>query len=400
MSKTNQLNFAARLGPIFRRGVSRRGAALILAGALMAAGCGTADQNAADGDDPASSAATGLMKTPSIAVNLPVEHNTPDGMTVDADNNILLSCPNFNLPEHPAWIMKITPDDKLEEFFELPLHPETKRACPLGIAFGADGNLYIADSQGLGGDENFKSRLLKLTIEGGKPVRCESVVEGFVVSNAVAAHGDSIYVTETKFQPAPPEGQDPPEGPLASGVYRFKISELNAEQPIQLLRDGNDPHVVCRLETKSEDWRVGANGLGFAADGTMYVCNFGDAELIEVKLDAQGNEASRRVVAAGDPIKSTDGLKVDQATGLVYIADFLGNAVHCVDPKSGEVTVIAQNGLTDGQGGLLDKCSEVCLRDNRLYVANIDLNFDGNEFDEPYTISVIDLDAEPTTNRD
>ena len=90
-------------------------------------------------------------------------------------------------------------------------------------------------------------------------------------------------------------------------------------------------------------------------------------------------------------MKSTDGLKVDQETGLIYIADFLGNAVHCVCPETGKVTVIAQNDNTDGSGGSLDKCSEVCLRGNRLYVANIDLNLNGNTFDKPYTVSVIDL---------
>ena len=88
-------------------------AALILAGVLIIAGCAA----------PATDSANGGLKTPSIAVNLPPEHNTPDGMTLDSQNNILLACPNFNDPTHAAWIMKITPDDELEEFFELPVHP-------------------------------------------------------------------------------------------------------------------------------------------------------------------------------------------------------------------------------------------------------------------------------------
>ena len=90
-------------------------------------------------------------------------------------------------------------------------------------------------------------------------------------------------------------------------------------------------------------------------------------------------------------MKSTDGLKVCPQTGLVYIADFLGNAVHCVCPRSGKVTVLARNGLSDGKNGELDKCSEVGLRGKRVYVSNIDLDLDGNKFDKPYTISVIDL---------
>jgi sugar lactone lactonase YvrE len=335
---------------------------------------------------------TTALKTPSIAVNLPDKHNTPDGMTLDGKGNIILSCPNFNTNkednEQPAWIMKITPRDKLEKYFKMPVHPETGKACPLGIAFGSDGNLYVADCQAIGGATQHKSRLLKVTVRDGKPVKCESVVEGFVFANAVACHGDSVYVTETNLEP------EPGEAPVASGVYRFTISELDGKKPIQLAKNGEDPHLVFRLSTRNEQWKVGANGLGFAPDGTMYVCNFGDAQLIAVKLDSAGGVVFQKVVAEGDPMKSTDGLKVDPRTGLVYIADFLGNAVHCVDPKSGDVKVIAQNGLTDGSGGLLDKCSEVCLRGNRLYVANIDLNLDGNTFDKPYTISVIDLDED------
>jgi len=46
---------------------------------------------------------------------------------------------------------------------------------------------------------------------------------------------------------------------------------------------------------------------------------------------------------------------------------------------------------SDGVGGLLDKPSEVCLRGKRIYVANIDLPFDDNEYDTPHTISVLKL---------
>ncbi|MCY2992202.1 MAG: SMP-30/gluconolactonase/LRE family protein [Planctomycetota bacterium] len=330
------------------------------------------------------------LHQPSIAIELPVEHNTPDGMTLDSDGNILLACPNFNTNlkgnEQPAWIMKITPNDKLEPWFPVPVHPQTGKACPLGIAFGSDGNLYVADCQALGGNNNRMSRLLRIVVTDKKPVRCESVAEGFVMSNGVACFGDAVYVTETSFEPKPAPG------PMPSGVVRLAISEMSGGQPIRLQPGGKDPHVVARLVTKSEAWKVGANGIGFAPDGTMYVCNFGDAQLIAVKLDRQGRAVSQRVVAEGPPIKSTDGMKVDPRTGLVYIADFLGNAVHCVNPQTGQVTVIAQNGPTNGHDGELDKPSEVCLRGPRLYVSNIDLDkLDGNTFDKPYTVSVIDL---------
>jgi len=53
---------------------------------------------------------TSDLKTPKIAVNLPEKYNTPDGMVLDSDNNILLCCPNYNDDSYPAKLLKITPD--------------------------------------------------------------------------------------------------------------------------------------------------------------------------------------------------------------------------------------------------------------------------------------------------
>jgi len=122
------------------------------------------------------------------------------------------------------------------------------------------------------------------------------------------------------------------------------------------------------------------------------VCNFGEASLLEYTLNADGGVESHRVVAQGQGMESTDGLKVCDKTGDVYIADFLANAVHKVNPKTGAVTTIWQNANNSGGvDGLLDKPSEVCLRGNKIYVANIDLPFDDNEHDVPHTISVLPL---------
>ncbi len=86
-------------------------------------------------------------------------------------------------------------------------------------------------------------------------------------------------------------------------------------------------------------------------------------------------------------------MKFDPKTDAIYVADFVSNAIHKVDTITGKVTTIAKNeNNSGGAGGLLDKPSEVCLRGNKLYVSNIDLSFGGNEYDQPHTISVIELD--------
>ena len=133
--------------------------------------------------------------------------------------------------------------------------------------------------------------------------------------------------------------------------------------------------------------------MGFAADGTMYVCNFGEASVVEIKLDDKGKVLSQKTLAKGNGMKSTDGLKIHPKTGDIYIADFIGNAVHKVDPKTGEVTTVVKNeNNSGGIGGKLDKPSEVCFRGNKLYIANIDLTLDGNEHNAPHTISVIEME--------
>ncbi len=330
-----------------------------------------------------------------LGIVLPEKWNTPDGMTEDKEGNILVSIPNFNKPEFPAKIVKIDKNDNLTEWFSLPPHPVTKFACPLGIAFASDGNLYWADCQDLGagvaGRKEFQgkniSRLCRIVVENGKPVRSEVVVDGFFMSNAVACRKDCVYVTETNLGIASEKNE-----PHLSGVYRFKLSELDPANPIKLKTGGTDPHLILKIETKNPDWKVGANGMGFGSKGQMFVCNFGDAQLLEFIVDDAGKVTSKRVVAEGQGMKSVDGLMVDMASDDVYIADFLGSAVHMVCTHSGKVTTLQANPEdNDGSDNKLDKCSECRKRGNKVYASNIDIPFGGNTSDKPYTISVIEL---------
>lgn len=329
------------------------------------------------------------LKTPTM-IDLGEKYKTPDGMTFNKnDGNIYLVIPAA-LEEGEAPLLVIKPDDTVEEIYSIPASEETGHAGTLGIAFGPDGNLYVADSQEISGHPNHNGRLLRVVFEDGKPVRTEVLAKNFVAPNGLDVYGNKVYFCETRVT------EDTPN-PLTSGIFCFDICELDPENPYVakpfVSAEDKDPHFIFHFETKNPDWRVGANGLGFSADGKMYVANFGDAQIYEVTLEEDGKtvKSVRDVIRrGGQNVTSVDGLKICDKNGLIYFADFAANAVHVVNIKGGWVRTLAKNPVDSGVDGALDRCSEVCLRGDKLYVSNIDLPF-GNENNEPHSVSVIQL---------
>jgi DNA-binding beta-propeller fold protein YncE len=351
-------------------------------GLMTMAGCGPAASPSPSAQSPGTALPGAQLKTPKIGVDLPDKYNTPDGMTVDAQNNIILSCPNFNDPNFPAVMLKVGPDDKVTELVKLTGAPGIGKAGPLGVTIGSDGNLYIADNPAFGVDKHL-ARLLRVVMKDGKAEKIEVVATNFINSNGVAAKGDWIYVCESKL--------DPNVNPMPSGVYGFKISELDAAKPIVLLPGGKDPHLAIQFTTKNKEWKVGANGLAFDAEGNMLVCNFGDGQILKAKMGPDGKAVSWKVLAEDKGMLSTDGLSIDKTNGDIYVADFVANAVHKIDPKTGKVTTIAKNGNSDGAHGELHRPSEPCVRGNKVYVSNISLPLVGNKYGKPHTLSVVDI---------
>lgn len=321
------------------------------------------------------------LKTPTVGFLLPDTYNSPDGMTPGPDGAIYLAMNNVSDPSHPAMIMRITAEDVLEEVYTLPPHPTTGVASPLGIAFGSDGHLYVADNQAFATEEPRQARLLRVNMDGGKATGCDVVATGFNMSNGVACYQDAVYVCETTIDKT---------YPLSSGIYRFELAELDPATPIEVT-GLDDPHLEVTLKTVNEEHQVGANGVDIDDDGNLYVCNFGDAEVYKVTLDEKGLSTQQELLAKGKGIESTDGLHIGPE-GDLWVADFLGNAVIRINPDSGKVTIVAKNDQTDGANGELDAPSECIRRGNRVYVSNIDLTYGPNETDDVHTISVIDLD--------
>ena len=310
---------------------------------------------------------------------LPESCNTPDAMEMLPSGDIILSVPNFTDDSSPGVLMKIAPDDTVSLFCRLPLHPKTKKVFPMGIRRAPNGDLYVADLQGLkipaGG-----SRLLRVVVRNGKPLRTEVVATGFNVANGVAIHDGYVYMTDSCTNGS--------KNPVESGVYRIKLGTTG-------LKIGeNDPHLIATLKTYNKEVPVGADGLTFDDKGNLYVANCGDGVLEKFTLNSDGKVTSQRAFAKAPFMKSTDGIYFNPKDRKIYVADILANAVQVVS-LDGKVKTIAQSEDNDGSGGQLDGPCEAIIRGNEIIVSNFDRVFPGavnTKPDKPYTLSKVLLE--------
>jgi hypothetical protein len=324
---------------------------------------------------------------PELLVALPDYCNTPDGMCLLADNSIVVSIPNFNDETKPPLLMRITPDNKAEKFYEFPtpypgLPTNINRIAPMGIARAPSGDLYLADMMYMK-DKNQKSRLWKLVVKDGKVDKMVLVAGGFNVANGIAIHAGACYVTESVLE------ED--SHPLTSAVLRFKLDEENVSLKSPLK---SDPHIIATFKSYKDDWRFGADGIEFDSKGNLFVGLFGDGVMHKVTFDAAGNVKANEVFAkAPGQLINCDGMHRDAADNL-YVADSAANAIRIIHPDGTIETLSANSDVTDKRTGLLDQPCEALVRGDAIIVSNMDWPFPGfrnKKFQLPATLSIIPL---------
>ena len=310
------------------------------------------------------------MQKPRLFSKLPECVATPDGMAIDSDGSLVLACPNYGDYAKPGCLLKFDAARKVRKWVDVPVHPETGHAFPMGIAFGPDGDLYVVDNQGWTDGSvpgcpgfPFKGRILRLRIRDDKVVKTTVVAHGMEHPNGMRINRNHVYVTHSMLSRV-----KDPSGLLVSCVYRFRLDDEN----IAIRNTLEDPNLFTTFITHNPDIQYGADGIEFDKFGNLYVGNFGDGAVHKITFNDDGSARDNRVWAR-DPaqLKSTDGMIID-SEGNIYIADFCANAVARVAPN-GSVTRIAQSPDSTGVNGDLDQPGEPIIWQGKLVVTCFDL---------------------------
>jgi sugar lactone lactonase YvrE len=345
---------------------------------------------------------------PQLLVALPDFAVTPDGMAIAPDGDLLLACPNFAKPDVPARFVKIGKDRKVRDLFECPTLAETGRACPMGVEFGPQGELYVVDNQnwaagnGPNGEIN-QGRILRLRLSGDKLVETTVVAKGISHPNGLRLRNGQIYVSVSKLPRV-----KRPDGLMVSAVYRFPADGRD----IQVQNTLEDPNLLASFVTENKFAQYGLDGIVFDSKGNLFVGNFGDGKINKLTFDDKGNLTGNTLFAKTDhdysldpklpgflakattaKMRTTDGMCVDQADNI-YVADFSNNAIAKVTP-AGVISVLAQNGDTGGRDGDLNEPGEPIVWNGMLVVSNFDAVMEpdkvNGKHESPATLSFLRL---------
>lgn len=367
---------------------------------MLFAGCADKNHKKAAADE-------GLKKSKEyqskLFIDLPKGYNTPDGLAMAPNGDLILSVPNFNnqhlldkgMIDEPSspFMARIDENNNIEhwyDFKEEDFHPETGKMGPMDAAFGPDGNLYVADMQ-VFHDRGHKSRLIRINVDEGKAVDMDVVVTGFIASNGTFWKDNTLFVTESILAST--------EDSLTSGVYAFTLEELSGDNPVELLpyqKEKFDNHLVVSFSSDNS-MGFGADGVTFDDEGFLYTTVIEKGVIYKSTIGDNNNAVHTGLFAENPDMKAPDGLIFDKERKLFFVADFLNNAVHAID-KEGNVNTLQKNGDVTGANGGLDQPAEVILRGNQLIIVNMDMAWASEglsvntKVDGEYNLAVIQLE--------
>ncbi|MGL6194867.1 MAG: hypothetical protein ACRC2T_08610 [Thermoguttaceae bacterium] len=348
-------------------------------------------------------AETAELQTPKLFATLPDFCPTPDGMAVGRDGTLYVACPNYAYQTKPACVIKVDREGKTTKWFDVPVLEKTGLACPMGICFGPDGDLYICDNQGWKGTEEgaFEGRILRVRVGKDGELKTTVIAEKMEHPNGIRFKNGALYVTQSMMS-----NEKDPSGLLVSGVYCF---DPNTKKPVQLKNTREDETLLFSVLTNNKDCQYGLDGIDFDRNGNMYVGNFGDGTILKSKKLSNGT-FDKPFVWAEDlsQMRTTDGIFF-APNGKLYVADFSENAVAEVTPSKekgedkGIVRRIAKSPDSNGANGELDQPGEPIFAYGKLIVSCFDCVTGPDKVDtghdEPFTLTSLEIPVPTRNNR-
>ena len=322
---------------------------------------------------------------PKLFADLGHTFSVPDGLAVDCNGNIVLAVPNYiGYEKLGAKIVTLDPKTGkvINTFKGLVKNPKTGVVHPMGIGFGPDGNLYIADNQFFT-NPNHQSRVLRVNYKNGKPVDCDIVVEGLELANAIRWNGNHLYVSDTVIDIAGKKNQ--------SGVYRFDLKDVTGSKPLKMTKQNQAKFL---LTTYTGYTSSGADGVTFDKEGNMYCGLFGDGQVFKTTFNKDRSVKNTERILHSAAFECSDGMMYNPKDNSIYLTDSKMNAVWVFNLTNNTMQRLWNNVDNDGSTGLLDQPCEPLVYNNKLYVVNFDMTFPNlmnRENDKFNTISVFDL---------
>ena len=327
-----------------------------------------------------------------LFVHLPEWINTPDGMDIDKDGNLIVSCPNFADPSTTGVVIKILKDTReVVKWFDVPVHPETGVARNMGIAINHVKDdiydVFLCDNQGWSGAEElaFKGRMLKVRMDGDTMVSHTVMATDMEHPNGVKYKDGYVYLTQSLLTKVESDK-------IMSCVYRFHEDDENIK--VNNLLD--DPNMITTIKTIHPEVQYGADGIAFDKEGNLYISNFGDAAINKIIFNDDGTVADNVIWAQNqEECQSIDGIAFDEA-GYLYMADFSQNSIVRVSPDGKTVKRLAQSPDKSGFDGGLEQPGEPIVYGDKIVATCFDLVTGPDKINTghemPATLAYLDMD--------